>query len=201
MPHTDARVDAYLEAAADFAQPLLRDWRARVHRRCPGAEETIKWGFPHFVYQGKILSSMAAFKAHCSIGFWHGEAVSGSSERREGMGELGKLRSAADLPPAAELDAMLDRARALIEAGVKPARQQRTAAKRPPPPLPADLAQALAANEQAAAFFQSLPPSHQREYTEWLDEAKREETRAKRLAQTLEWLSEGKSRNWKYKNC
>ncbi len=196
----DPRVDAYIEKAAPFAHPVLRLWRELVHAQCPGVEETIKWGFPHFMWQGRILTSMAAFKAHASIGFWQGEAVTGAEERREGMGELGKLTAVSDLPSKTELKAMLRRAQALIEQGAKPQRAVRQA-PRPVPELPPALVQALAAQPAAQAFFEGLAPSHRREYLEWITEAKREETRDKRIAQAVEWLGEGKRRNWKYESC
>lgn len=196
----DPRVDAYIEKSAPFAQPLLRFWREWVHAQCPGVEESIKWGFPHFMWGGRILTSMAAFKAHASIGFWQGEAVTGTRERREGMGELGKLTQRSDLPPEAELTAMLKKAQGLIDQGVKPQRQVRQAPK-PVPDLPPAFAQALNAQPAAQAFFESLPPGHRREYIDWIAEAKREDTRQKRIAQAVEWLGEGKRRNWKYGNC
>jgi len=143
---------------------------------------------------------MAAFKAHASIGFWQGEAVTGAEERREGMGELGKLTAVSDLPPKNELKAMLRRAQALIEQGAKPRRAVRPA-PRPVPELPPALVQALAGQPAAQAFFEGLAPSHRREYIEWIAEAKREETRDKRIAQAVEWLGEGKRRNWKYESC
>ena len=196
----DPRVDAYIEKSAPFARPLLSFWRELVHAQCPGVEETIKWGFPHFMWGGRILTSMAAFKAHASIGFWQGEAVTGASERREGMGELGKLTQLTDLPPKAELKAMLKKAQSLIDSGVKPQRQARQAPK-PAPDMPPAFAQALSVQPAARAFFEGLPPGHRREYIDWITEAKREETREKRIAQAVEWLGEGKRRNWKYENC
>ena len=171
-----------------------------MHAQCPGVQETLKWGFPHFLWRDRILTSMAAFKAHASIGFWQGEAVTRAETRREGMGELGKLTGLQDLPPTVELQAMLRRAQSLIEQGVKPARSTR-AVPRPVPDLPPAFAQALAARPAALAFFEDLAPSHRRDYLEWITEAKRDETRDKRIAQAIEWLSEGKRRNWKYERC
>lgn len=206
----DPRIDAYIAAAAPFAQPILRDWRALVRRCCPEVEEDIKWGMPHFIFRGKILSRMAAFKAHCSIGFWFGEVVNGGEDSkdgsrsagRDGMGDLGKLRSAADLPPQAEQEAMLTRAMALIESGSTPAwLLARSKAPKPLPEMPAELATALQANAAAQAGYVGLAPGQQREYLGWIIEAKRAETRARRVTQAIEWLSEGKTRNWKYANC
>ncbi|WP_343641034.1 YdeI/OmpD-associated family protein [Roseateles sp.] len=201
MPTLDPRVDAYIDRAAPFAQELLRHWRATVHTHCPEVVETIKWGFPNFTYRDRILTGMAAFKAHCSIGFWHGEAAVGADHAKGGaMGDFGRLTSVKDLPPQAEQKAILKRAMTLIETGVK-ARPARASAPRPPPETPDDLAAALQGNAAARKTFESFPPGQRREYIDWIVEAKRPETRARRLEQAVEWMAEGKRRNWKYENC
>ncbi|WP_431049923.1 YdeI/OmpD-associated family protein [Roseateles sp. L2-2] len=201
MPTLDPRVDAYIDRAAPFAQELLRHWRATVHAHCPDVVETIKWGFPNFTYRDKILTGMAAFKAHCSIGFWHGEAAVGADHAKGGaMGDFGKLTSIKDLPPKAEQKAILKRAMQLIEDGVK-ARPARASAPKPPPEVPDDLAAALRANPAAQKTFDAFPPGQRRDYIDWIVEAKKAETRERRLAQAVEWIAEGKRRNWKYENC
>lgn len=198
MPIVDARVDAYIERQRDFARPILHHLRALVHRMCPDVVETLKWSAPAFAYRGEILAGMAAFKEHATFGFWKGELVTG--HRGEGaMGSFGRITALSDLPDDAALELFVARAMALADAGVK----QPRVLKHPKPPLevPADLAAALADNPPATATFDALPPSGQREYIEWLTEAKRLETRTRRLAQTVEWLAEGKPRNWKYQHC
>lgn len=198
MPTLDPRVDAYIERAAPFAQKILRHWRATVHAHCPEVVETIKWGFPNFTYRDRILTGMAAFKAHCSIGFWHGAAAVGAAHAKDGaMGDLGRVASLQDLPAPAEQQAILRRAMRLIEDGVK-ARPAKAAAPRPPLATPDDLGAALQANAAARATFEAFPPSQQREYIEWIVEAKQAATREKRLAQAIAWMAEGKRRNWKY---
>ena len=198
MPTLDPRVDAYIDRAAPFAQELLRHWRATVHTHCPEVVETIKWGFPNFTYRDRILTGMAAFKAHCSIGFWHGEAAVGADHAKGGaMGDFGRLTSVKDLPPQAEQKAILKRAMTLIEAGVK-ARPARASAPKPPPETPDDLAAALQGNAAARKTFESFPPRQRREYIDWITEAKPPETRERRLAQAVEMIAEGKQRNWKY---
>lgn len=202
MPTLNPRVDAYIERAAPFAQDILRHWRATVHAHCPDVVETIKWSFPNFTYRDKILTGMAAFKAHCSIGFWHGAAAVGADNAKDGaMGDFGRLTSVKDLPSKAEQKAILKRAMRLIEDGVKARPAQPASAPKPPPAMPDDLAAALRANEAAARTFEALPPSHRREYIDWIVEAKKAETREKRLAQAVDWMAEGKRRNWKYENC
>ena len=198
MPTLDPRVDAYIERAAPFAQEILRHWRATVHAHCPEVVETIKWGFPNFTYRDRILTGMAAFKAHCSIGFWHGAAAVGAAHAKDGaMGDLGRVASLQDLPAPAEQQAILQRAMRLIEDGVK-ARPAKAAAPRPPLATPDDLGAALQANAAARATFEAFPPGQQREYIEWIVEAKQAATREKRLAQAIAWMAEGKRRNWKY---
>ena len=195
----DPRIDAYIERAAPFAQPILRHVRALVHEACPTVEETIKWGMPTFVHAGAILCGMAAFKQHASFGFWKHALVVGEGEPRDGMGSYGKLVSLDDLPPKRTLLAHLRKAVALKEAGVKsPARKS---APKPPPETPPELAAALAQAPAAKAAFDAFPPGCRREYIDWIAGAKRPETRARRVAEAVAWMAEGKRRNWKYENC
>jgi uncharacterized protein YdeI (YjbR/CyaY-like superfamily) len=198
MPGHDPRVDAYIAAAAEFARPILEEIRKRVHAACPQVEETIKWGMPNFVHAGGILCGMAAFKQHASFGYWKHALVMGEAER-DGMGSYGKLASVGDLPPKARMQADLKRAMKLNEEGVKP--ERRKPASKPAPEVPGDLAAALDKDKAAKATFDGFPPSCKREYIDWIVEAKREETRAKRVAQAVEWMAAGKRRNWKYENC
>ena len=196
----DPRIDAYIERAAPFAQPILMQVRELVHEACPQVEESIKWGMPSFSYAGGILCGMAAFKQHASFGFWKHALVVGEGEPRDGMGSYGKMTSLKDLPPKKTLLAHVRKAMKLNEDGVK-SPTARKAAPKPPPETPSDLVAALKQNKAAKASFDAFPPSCKREYVEWITEAKREETRAKRLAQAVEWMAEGKRRNWKYENC
>jgi uncharacterized protein YdeI (YjbR/CyaY-like superfamily) len=201
MASRDPRIDAYIEKAAPFAQPILAHLRSVVHAGCPDVEESIKWGMPHFLHEGRILAGMAAFKAHCSFGFWHGRQAADQGKDREAMGQFGRITALADLPARRELTRIVKEAVALVNAGVAPPRAPKRTAPRPELAVPDDLRKALARNVAARKTFEGFSPSNRREYIEWLVEAKREDTRSRRLAQTLEWLAEGKSRNWKYQNC
>jgi uncharacterized protein YdeI (YjbR/CyaY-like superfamily) len=200
----DPRIDAYIARSAEFARPVLGHLRRLVHEGCPTAEETIKWGMPSFVHGGKILCGMAAFKGHCTFGFWHkrmnGVLGPDDSKSGEAMGSLGRITSLGDLPSDRRLLGYIRKAAKLNESD-EPARPK--AARRPtkPLPVPGDLSAALKKNRAAAAAFEKFSPSHRNEYVEWITEAKRDETRARRLATALEWLAEGKHRNWKYENC
>jgi uncharacterized protein YdeI (YjbR/CyaY-like superfamily) len=198
MPKKNPKVDAYIADAAGFARPILKHLRKVVHVGCPGVEETIKWGFPHFVYNGNI-AGMAAFKAHCSFGFWKGALIFGpeKAEERDGMGQFGRITRIADLPDEKTLIGYVRQAAHLNEAGIKAPRAAKPK-PRPAPKVPNDLAAALAKNAQARQIFEIFSRSKQREYVEWVTEAKRKETRQQRIATSIEWLAEGKSRNWKY---
>jgi uncharacterized protein YdeI (YjbR/CyaY-like superfamily) len=197
MGKKDAWVDAYIAKSEEFARPVLKHLRALVHATCPQVEETRKWAFPHFMYRG-MLCSMASFKHHCAFGFWHKLMRDSADARKsdEAMGQLGKIASLADLPKDAVLVKHIKRAMKLNEDGIKA-----PIAKKPPPKpvkVPDQVMAALKTNKKASANFEKMSPSHQREYIEWITEARRGETVAKRLASMLEWLAEGKSRNWKY---
>ncbi|MGO4699850.1 YdeI/OmpD-associated family protein [Dyella sp. 2RAB6] len=204
MSSHDPRIDAYIAKSAEFARPILEHIRATVHAACPAVEETLKWSMPYFSYQGALMCGMAAFKQHASLHFWHYKELFGVADESvgegagEGMGQFGKLASVRDLPSKKELTVHIKKAMALIEGGARRARPK-TAAK-PAPAVPEDLAALLAQRKHTAArkTFDGFSASMQREYVEWISEARTDATRQKRLAATLEWLAEGKQRNWKY---
>ncbi|MET0245335.1 MAG: YdeI/OmpD-associated family protein [Sphingomonas sp.] len=187
----DSRVDAYIESRAGFAQPILAWLRDRVHAACPRVDETIKWSRPFFTLDGRPFANMAAFTAHVSFGFWDrtaGEGGAALDERR--------ISAFDDLPDPAEMEARIAAAAALRDAGQAPSRAARP--QRPEAQVPADLAAALAGDPAAAATFAAFPPSARRDYCEWIDEAKRAETRARRVGDAISWLRDGKRRNWKF---
>jgi len=210
MAKRDPRIDAKIEASPEFARPILAHLRKLEHKACPEAEETVKWGMPHFTYRGSILFGMGSFKAHIAMGFWLGnliigdkasEAKGSETERSEAaMGQFGRITSLKDLPPDKVILGFIKKAMELIDQGAKnPARSAQARAKpKPPPKPPAFLQTAFRGDAKAAAGFKALSPGKQREYVAWLEEAKTDETREKRLAQALEWMAEGKGRNWKY---
>jgi uncharacterized protein YdeI (YjbR/CyaY-like superfamily) len=196
MGTRDPRVDAYIAKSADFAKPILTHIRETVHAACPDVVETTKWSMPFFDHHGP-LANMSAFKEHAAFGFWKGALVLGRSagDDERAMGQFGRLTSVKDLPPKKELVALIKKAAKLNEEGVKVEKKKAPRAELPVPP---ELTAALARNKTARANFEAFPPSHKREYNEWIGEAKREETRAARVKQAVEWIAEGKSRNWKY---
>jgi uncharacterized protein YdeI (YjbR/CyaY-like superfamily) len=201
MPTTSPAVDAYIRDAQPFAKPILKKLRSLVHAACPDCTETTKWGFPHFDDHG-MLCSMAAFKAHCAFGFWksalldEGDGVLETKEK-SAMGDFGRIASLSDLPSDATIVRLVRKARALNVAGVK-APTARRRGERPQLAPPKELLAALDRSPAAKASFDGFSPSHRREYIEWILDAKTVPTREKRIATTIEWLTEGKNRNWKY---
>jgi len=192
----DRRIDAYIAKSANFAKPILEYLRDVVHEGCPEVEETMKWSVPHFDYKG-MMCAMAAFKAHCAFGFWKSSLVLEGESKSDAMGQMGRITSIDDLPPKKELIRLVKKAAKLNDDGVKVTRKPARAPK-PPARTPPDLSAALATNKKAKDTFEEFPPSHRREYIEWITEAKTDVTRQRRLQQAVDWLSEGKSRNWKY---
>jgi uncharacterized protein YdeI (YjbR/CyaY-like superfamily) len=201
MGTRDDRVDAYIAKSADFARPILTHLRDIVHAACPDVEETMKWSFPHFMYKG-ILCSMAAFKEHCSFGLWKSSLIveKAGDDVEKGMGQFGRITALSDLPSKKVLSDYIKEGMKLNDAGIKsPTRSKpRTPSE---VVVPDDLRIALEKNKKALATFEKFSPSHKREYIEWITEAKTEVTRTKRRETAIEWMAEGKPRNWKYMNC
>jgi uncharacterized protein YdeI (YjbR/CyaY-like superfamily) len=196
MPTTDPRVDAYIAKAKPFAQPILKRIRKAVHAGCPDVVETIKWGVPSFEYKGPMCG-MAAFKAHCLMGFWKPSLMKSLPKEKmtQAGGGFGRFESLDKLPSEAAIVRMVKEAAALNDAGVK---VPRAAKAKPALKAPAYMLAAIKQNQKAHAAYQAFSPSHRREYIEWITGAKADETRARRLETAVQWMSEGKSRNWKY---
>jgi len=200
MPAKDARVDAYIAKAPAYARPILERVREIYHASSPELVEEVKWGVPYYSYRG-LVGGMAAFKKHVSLGFWNASVMEdpqGIFEESGGGSSMCavKVTSVTDLPSGKVLTAYIRAAMALNEAGEKP--KQAAARQRPVPDAPADLMAALEREPDALATFQGFPPSHKREYVEWITEAIRAATRERRIAQAVAWMAEGKPRNWKY---
>jgi uncharacterized protein YdeI (YjbR/CyaY-like superfamily) len=200
MSTKDPRIDTYIARADDFAKPILTHIRKLVHDACPDVVETMKWSMPHFDHKG-VICGMAAFKQHCALGFWKGELIFNSSAaENEAMGHFGRITSLSDLPKDKVLIGYIRKAAELNEAGIKKPAPARSKVEKELI-VPDYFLAALKKNKKALAAFENFSYSHRKEYVEWIVEAKREETRAKRMGTTLEWLAKGKSRNWKYERC
>lgn len=200
MAIKDPRIDAYIKKSAPFAQPILTHFRALVHKACPDVEETMKWSFPHFNYKGAMMCSAASFKQHCSVGFWKAALLKDPSlienaKAETSMGHLGRITSLKDLPTDRKILSLIKEAMQLNEKGIKVKKVKKSAKS---PEIPAYFLEALKTNMKADIFFQASSNSCKREYIDWIEEAKTEATRTKRIKQSIEWLAESKQRNWKY---
>jgi uncharacterized protein YdeI (YjbR/CyaY-like superfamily) len=200
MAGKDNRIDAYIEKSAPFAQPILKRLRSLVHKACPGVQETIKWGFPHFEYNNEILCNMAAFKQHCSFGFWKATLMKDPEGlltlmEKASMGHFGRISSLDDIPSEKIVTSYIKEAMKLNEEGIK---VERKAAPKKELDIPAYFTAALSKNKKALRTFEGFSPSNKRDYIEWITEAKTDATRDKRLETAIEWMAEGKTRHWKY---
>lgn len=202
MTKKDKRIDAYISAAAPFAKPILKHLRKLIHQGCPEVQETIKWGMPSFDYKGPFFS-FASFKEHCGLGFWkagliedkHGYLQPIANQGGEAMGNFGRVTSLDDLPSDKIILDYIRQAKRLNDEGIKTVRKT---VKRKPLEAPDYMLTALRKNKKAWVSFENFSPSNKRDYVEWITEAKTEATRDKRLTQAIEWIAEGKPRNWKY---
>lgn len=195
----EPRIDAYIAKAQPFARPILEKVRQRVHAALPNIEEAIKWSMPAYTLEGKIILITAAFKAHMALNFWRGQELESNHSSAGAMGQFGKIKSLDELPSDGELDRLIREAAALARNAPAPRKTKHE--PKPAPELHPEFAAALDKAPEAKAAFNAFPPSSRREYVEWVGEAKRDETRKKRIATAIEWLGEGKRRNWKYENC
>ncbi|HEY4155158.1 MAG TPA: DUF1801 domain-containing protein [Puia sp.] len=203
MSKKDKRIDGYIAASEGFARPILNHLRKLVHMVCPEVEETIKWGFPHFEYHGQILCSMASFKQHCSFAFWKGNIMADPDKILEkvgktGMGHFGRITALSELPADEKLKTYLKEAARLNKEGTRIPKEKSTPAEKKVLVVPDYLKKALAGNKKALRTFEAFSPSNKKEYVDWITGAKTESTRNSRLETALEWMAEGKIRNWKY---
>jgi len=199
-------VDTYIAKSAEFANPILNKIRILVHGACPDVEEKIKWSFPHFDYKGEMMCSMASFTHHCAFNFWKSSLMKDPAkilqrgDEKTAMGSFGQIKSLKDLPADKIFISYIKEAAKLNKDGVKlPSKPKSTQKKELI--VPDFFLKAVRKNKTAYKTFEAFSYSHKKEYVEWVTEAKTEETRHNRLATTVEWLSEGKSRNWKYAKC
>ena len=200
MGTRDKRVDTYIARSADFAQPILRALREIIHDGCPEIEEDIKWRSPTFMYKG-ILCGFAAFKQHCAFGFWKGSLIFDGKENLDAMGQFGRVTSMKDLPSRRVLLGYVKKARQLNDEGVKVRRKRKSAGEKEQLRIPTYFTAALKKNRKALTNFEAFSYTKKKDYVEWLTEAKTDETRARRLETSMEWIAQGKTRNWKYERC
>ena len=202
MGKKDKAIDAYIAKSADFAKPILKHIRELVHQACPEVEEKMKWSFPHFDYKGEMMCSMASFKQHMAFGFWKAALMKdpvlvANAKTEQAMGHLGRITSLKDLPSDKKMTAWIKEAMKLNDQGIKVAKPKPAAATKELV-VPDYFTNALGKNKKAKQVFDAASYSYKKEYVMWLVDAKSEETRNSRMVTAIEWIAEGKHRNWKY---
>jgi len=202
MPKTDLRIDAYIKKSADFAKPVLKHLRELVHKACPEIEENIKWGMPYFEYKRSLVCSMASFKQHCAFGFWKASIMKDPEDilqlvGKTAMGHMDRIESLKDLPSDKIIITYIKEAAKLNEDDIKLPPKKKPANKKELI-VPDVLTSALQKNKKARTTFEAFSYSNKKDYVEWITEAKTDATRESRLETAIEWISEGKIRNWKY---
>ena len=203
MPIKPNPIDLYISKAQPFAQPILTHFRKLVHDTCPDAEEKMKWGMPFFDYKGQMLCNMASFKQHCAFGFWKASLMKDAqllenAKSESAMGHLGKITSMKDMPSDKKIIGWIKEAMKLNDEGKSVPKPKPTEKDKKELIVPIQLQAALNKNKKAKSTFENFAYSHRKEYIQWITEAKTETTRDKRIATTIEWLTEGKGRHWKY---
>ena len=197
------KVDDFISKQADFAKPILEHFRQIVHENCPDVEEKMKWSMPFFDYKGEMMCHMAAFKHHCAFGFWKAKLMKDAillenAQGEHSMGHLGKITSLADLPTDSILAGYIKEAMVLNDLGLKIAKPKSERDKEIE--VPSDFLEKIEENEEAMLFFEKASYSFKKEYIMWVNESKTDATRQKRMQQAVEWIAEGKGRNWKYES-
>lgn len=202
MARKEKVIDVYIAKSADFAKPILIHIRELVHKSCPEVEEKMKWSFPHFDYKDEMMCSMAAFKQHCAFGFWKASLMKDpvlveNARSESAMGHLGRITSVKDLPSDKKIISWIKEAMKLNDQGIKLPSKIKTTIKKELE-VPWELIRALSKNKKAQQVFEAFAYSHRKEYIQWICDAKTDETRNKRIATAIEWIAEGKGRNWKH---
>ncbi len=203
MSSYNKSIDAYIAKSAGFAKPILEHLRELIHSTCPDVEEKMKWSMPFFDYKGEMMCHMASFKQHCALGFWKGSIMKDpvlreTAASESAMGHLGKITSLKDLPPDKKIISWIKEAMLLNDNGIKLPPKPKAAPGPKEPDIPDYFSKALSKNKKAKTVFDAFAPGKRKEYVAWLTEAKTEDTRNKRMEMAIEWIAQGKSRNWKY---
>lgn len=201
MTNYNSQVDEYITKSADFAKPILEHWRKLVHKACPEVVETIKWGYPHFDYKNDFMGVIAARKDYCTFTFvkselMKDERLKDSKNQKPEARFLGRISKMSDLPSDKEFIFFIKEAMLLNDKGEKVAKPKSDKPK--VLETPDYLAKRLEASPEAKVVFDSKSDSFRKEYISWIADAKTEATREKRMDEAIEWISEGKSRYWKY---
>lgn len=190
-------VEDYLDGHVEW-RPLLE--RLRVIMNECEVEETVKWGQPCYTHEGKNVAGIGAFKEFVSVWFFqgallrdeHGVLVNAQEGRTRAMRQW-------RFQAVEEIDETL--LRAYVDESIENQRQGKAikAERKKPVEVPDELAGALAEDREAGERFDALTPGKQREYTEYIAQAKLAETRVRRLEKILPMIRAGHGLNDRYK--
>lgn len=203
LTNPDPKVTQYIDNAEAFAQPILKHLREQIHRNCPDVVESVKWGNPHFDYKGDFMCVLASAKKHCSFTFIKSEFMSdprfaGGKKVKPGQRFMSRITSMSELPSDEELACFIKEAMDLNDRGVKLDKTAKAAPNSEPTDAPEYLLSAFSTNSVAQEVFGNQSASFRKNYIVWLESAKTETTRQRRLDEALGWIAEGKGRFWKY---
>ena len=190
-------VDEYISKAPDWAQEKLNAVR-QIALDC-GLNEAVKWGAPAYVHKTNILG-LGAFKNWVSIWFHQGVFLADEAGHlTAAQDETRGLRQWRFLPeepiPVELMKQYILEAIDNYEKGLKISPKKNTS----PVVIPEILKEALKAKPQLWSILQGMTASHQREYCEYINEAKRDETKLRRVEKSIELIAKGAGLNDKYK--
>lgn len=198
MNEASENITAYIEKATPEFKEVMIALRSVLNNPNFDIKEDWKWGAPNFNNEGMICW-LAHFRNHVGMNFFKGTLIKDKynlfTHYREEKGNRQLKFSDINQIIPEQIEYYIEEAIKLNQENIKVVKKEIDTS------LPLDLETELNNNPKAKMFFESLAPSYKRDYIEWIEEAKREATRTKRLATTMEWLSEGKKKNWKYENC
>lgn len=197
MAKKNPKIDAYIKKSPEFAQPILKKLRTQIHKACPKVVEDIKWNAPFYLYQDRIICATMAFKKHCAVVFWKASLISKKEgvKAKADLKHMRRMSDVGDLLTDKEFAAYIKLAMHFNEPTTKlPPRKERAT----PLEVPKDLMASLRNSPKAMATFKAFTPSKRKDYILWINSAKTETTRDARIETAVDWMAEGKSRNWKY---
>lgn len=201
MSNHNKKVDEYIFKMADFAKPILTHLRQIIFETCPDVEEDIKWGIPHYGYKGDHLVMMAGFKQHCSFSLYKAELmkdkmIQESVKAGKKFGYMDKVKDLSELPNKKVLTAYIKEAMELNSSGIS---KPKVVKEKVEVVAPKEFIEALEQDKIAFSVYESKSPSFRKNYIIWIADVKTDETRQKRITQSLEWIREGKDRFWQSK--
>lgn len=189
-------IEEYLEKLTDHKDTVLR---LRAILQQTELNETLKWGIPSYQINGKNVVGIGAFKSYAGLWFYNGSFLKDASKVLINAQE-GKTKGLRQwrFTSLDELDETLIM-EYVLEAIQNQKEGKEVKAEKKPLVIPNELREALAADLQLSEAFDELKLTTKREFAEYIQEAKREQTKADRLAKIIPMIKVGMGLNDKYK--